>query len=85
VTASKLQVADHSFWYHWNTNEMNFNVIVKFLRKYDHIRKLNFEATIKSKLNNIFQKFLLNLIFLQQNSILLRKNWQKSKINFKGT
>jgi len=64
---------------------MNFNVIVKFLRKYDHIRKLNFEATIKSKLNNIFQKFLLNLIFLQQNSILLRKNWQKSKINFKGT
>jgi len=54
---------------------MNFHVITKFLRKYDHIRKLNFEVAIKTKLNNIFQKFLLNLVFLQLNSILFRKNW----------
>jgi len=56
------------------TNEMNFNVITKFSRKYFHIRKLNFEAAIKNKPNNIFQKILLNLVFLQLNFILLRKN-----------
>jgi len=43
---------------------MNFQVITKFLRKYDHIRKLNFEVAIKIKLKRIFQKFLLNLVFL---------------------
>jgi len=82
VIASKLQVADHSFWYRWMTIKMNFDDSTKFSRKYFHIRKLNFEAAIKSKLKNIFQKFLLNLAFLQLNFILLKKNWQNSKINF---
>jgi len=53
---------------------MNFHVITKFLRKYDHIRKLNFEVAIKTKLKKIFQKFLSNLVFLHLNSLLLRKN-----------
>jgi len=75
LTTRKPQVPGHSFWYHWIANEMNFNVITKFLRKYDHIRKSNFEAAIKSKLRNIFQKFQLNLVFLHLNFILLRKNW----------
>jgi len=61
---------------------MNFQVVTKFLRKYDHIRKLNFEVAIKNKLKKIFRKFLLNLVFLHLIFILLRKNWQNSKINF---
>jgi len=53
---------------------MNFQVITKFLRKYDHIRKLNFEVAIKIKLKKIFRKFLLILVFLHLNSLLLQKN-----------
>jgi len=58
---------------------MNFHVITKLLRKYDHIRKLNFEVAIKTKLKKIFRKFLLDLVFLCINFILLRKNQQNSK------
>jgi len=53
---------------------MDFHVVTKFLRKYDHIRKLNFEVAIKNKLTNIFRKFLLILVFLHLNSFLLQKN-----------
>jgi len=61
---------------------MNFHVVTKFLRKYDHIRKLNFEVAIKNKLKKIFRKFLLNLVFLRHISLLFQKNYDFSKIKF---
>jgi len=81
VTASKLQVTDQSFWYHWASNEQDFHVVIKIFRKYDHIRKLNFQVAIKNKLG-IFWKFLLNLVFLCHISLLFQKNCNFSKIKF---
>jgi len=49
LTASTLQVTDQSFWYQWTRNEISFQVVIKFFSKYDHIRKLNFQAAIKVK------------------------------------
>jgi len=54
VTASKLQVTDQSFWYQGTSNEQDFHVVIKISRKYDHIRKLNFQVGIKNKLKEIF-------------------------------
>jgi len=56
---------------------MNFHVVIKFLRKYDHIRKLNFQVAIKTKVRKIFRKFLLILVFLHLNSLLLQKKINK--------
>jgi len=61
----KPPAIEQPYWYHLIANGRDFNIRDKLLKKYAHIRKSNFEVTIKIKLKRIFYKISQKRVFLR--------------------